>query len=88
MKVSIKIVVLGDVYMIPVRLSFRYEFIPVPLSCSSVFVYMIPVQNVIPVQVHSGSRTGRTGKKSDHILYRYHVKEVRGFVPVRDEWDG
>ena len=48
--------------MISVRVSFRYEFIPVP-TCSSLFVYMIPVRNVvlvqvIPVQVHSGSRTG------------------------------
>ena len=33
--------------MIPVRVSFRYEFITVP-TCSSVFIYMIPVQNVIP----------------------------------------
>ena len=32
----------GDVYMIPVQVSFRYEFIPVP-TCSSVFVCMIPV---------------------------------------------
>ena len=73
--------------MIPVRVSFRYEFIPVP-TCSSVFVYMIQLRNVIPVRVipvrvHSGSRTGM---RFDHILYRYHVKEVRGFVPVRDEW--
>ena len=48
--------------MIPVWLSFRYEFIPVP-TCGSVFVYMIPVRNaapvrVIPVRVHSGSCTG------------------------------
>ena len=35
----------GGVYMIPVWVSFgRYEFIPVP-TCSSVFVYMIPVRN-------------------------------------------
>ena len=52
----------GGVYMIPVRVPFRYEFIPVP-TCSSVFVCMIPVRNVIPVRVipvrvHSGSRTG------------------------------
>ena len=53
---------LGGVYMIPVWLSFRCEFIPVP-TCGSVFVYMIPVRNaapvrVIPVRVHSGSCTG------------------------------
>ena len=57
--------------MIPVRVLFRYEFIPVP-TCSSVFVYMIPVRNVIPVRVipvrvHSGSRTGT--KRS----YRYEI---------------
>ena len=57
--------------MIPVRVSFRYEFMPVP-TCSSVFVYMIPVRNVIParvipVRVHSGSRTGT--KRS----YRYKI---------------
>ena len=58
--------------MILVRVSFRYEFIPVP-TCSSIFVYMTPVRNFI-------------GMRFDHILYRYHVKEVRGFVTVRDEW--
>ena len=36
--------------MIPVRVSFWYEFIPV-LSYRSVFVYMIPVENLIPVQL-------------------------------------
>ena len=45
--------------MIPGRLSSRREFTPVP-SCGSVFVYMIPKQNVmparvIPVRVHPGS---------------------------------
>ena len=50
--------------MIPGRVSFRYEFIPV----------LVPVRNV------------RTGVRFDHILYRYHVKEIQGFVPVRDEW--
>ena len=73
--------------MIPVRVPYRYEFIPFP-SCSSVFVYMILVRNVIPVRVHFGSRVPvrnvRTGMRFDHILYRYHVKEVRGFVPVGD----
>ena len=57
--------------MIPARLSFRYEFTPVP-SCGSVFVYMIPAQNLImervilvrvhPITVperdfHSGTKT-------------------------------
>ena len=36
--------------MIPARLSFRYEFTPVP-SCGSVFVYMIPAQNLVPKRV-------------------------------------
>ena len=36
--------------MIPARLSFRYEFTPVP-SCGSVFVYMIPAQNLVPERV-------------------------------------
>ena len=45
--------------MIPARLSFRYEFTPVP-SCGSVFVYIIPAQNlipqqVIPVRIHPGN---------------------------------
>ena len=52
----------GDVYIIPERVSFRYEFTPVP-TCSSAFVYMKPVRSVvlirvIPVRVHSGSHTG------------------------------
>ena len=42
---------LRGVYMILVRVSFWYEFIPVSTR-SSVFVFMIPVR------VHSGSRTG------------------------------
>ena len=36
--------------MIPVRVSFWYEFIPI-LTYRSVFVYMIPVKNLIPVQL-------------------------------------
>ena len=36
--------------MIPARLSFRYEFTPVP-SCGSVFVYMISAQNLIMERV-------------------------------------
>ena len=35
---------------------------------------LVPVRNI------------RTSMKSDHILFRYHVKEVQGFVPVGDEW--
>ena len=44
------LLVLGGVYMIPVRVSFWYEFILV-LTYRSVFVYMIPVKNLIPVQL-------------------------------------
>ena len=48
--------------MITGRLSSRREFTPVP-SCGSVFVYMIPKQNVmparvIPARVHPGSCAG------------------------------
>ena len=41
--------------MIPVRLSFRYEVIPVPF-CGSVFVYMTPIQNLVSVRVIPGGR--------------------------------
>ena len=41
---------LGGVNMIPGRLSSRREFTPVP-SYGSVFVYMIPKQNVMPARV-------------------------------------
>ena len=47
---------LGGVYMIPARLSFRYEFTPVP-SCGSVFVYMIPAQNLVPERVIPASNS-------------------------------
>ena len=61
--------------MIPTQLSFRYEFTLVP-SCGSVFVYMIPAQNliperVIPVRVH-------TGASSYRLLYWSEI-----FTPVR-----
>ena len=57
-----KLTSLGGVYMIPARLSFRYEFTPVP-SCGSVFVYMISAQNLIPervtpVRLHPDNCTG------------------------------
>ena len=41
---------LGGVYMTPGRLSPRSEFTPVP-SHGSIFVYMIPAQNVMPARV-------------------------------------
>ena len=43
-------VFLGGVYMTPGRLSPRSEYTPVP-SDGSIFVYMIPPQNVMPAQV-------------------------------------
>ena len=51
--------ILVGVYMISGRLSSRREFTPVP-SYGSVFVYIIPTQNVmparvIPARVHPGS---------------------------------
>ena len=41
---------LGGVYMTPGRVSLRSEFTPVP-SHGSIFVYMIPPQNVMPARV-------------------------------------
>ena len=60
-------------------LSYRCKFRLVP-TYSSVFIYMIPVENAVLV------RNIHTSMKSDHILCQYRVKEVQGFVPVRDEW--
>ena len=72
--------------MIPARLSFRFEFTPVP-SWGSVFVYMVPVQNliperVIPVRVHPGSCTGAKFSLRNENAFRYHVNAVRLFVPA------
>ena len=49
-KVPSTVLYLGGVYMTPGRLSPRGEFTPVP-SHGSVFVYMIPPQNVMPARV-------------------------------------
>ena len=72
--------------MIPARLSFRYEFSPVP-SCGSVFVYMIPAQNlvperVIPVRVHPGNCTGARFSFGYENSSRCHVNAVRLFAPA------
>ena len=72
--------------MIPARLSFRYEFTPVP-SCGSVFVYMIPTQNleperVIPVRVHPGYCTGARFSFRYENSFRCHVNAVRLFAPA------
>ena len=56
--------------MIPARLSFRYEFTPVP-SCGSVFVYMIPAQNLIPERVIPVRVTPVTVPKRD---FRFGMK--------------
>ena len=56
---------LGDDYMMPVRLSYRYNFNLVPIYRGLVFVYMtlvrilIPVR-IIPVWVYPSSCTGTT----------------------------
>ena len=57
---------LGGVYMTPGRLSLRSEFTPVP-SRGSIFVYMIPPQNVMPARVTPVLAPGRefhSGAKS------------------------
>ena len=76
---------LGGVYMTPARLSFRYEFTPVP-SCGSVFVYMTPPQNltlerVIPVRVHPGSCTGAKFSLRYENSFWCRVNAVWLFVP-------
>ena len=70
--------------MIPARLSFRYEFTPVP-SCGSVFVYMISAQilvpkRVIPVRVHPGNRIGARFSFRCENSFRCHVNAVRPFA--------
>ena len=62
---------LGCVYMIPARLSFRYEFTPVP-SCGSVF---IPLHDT---STKSHTRASHTGASSPRLLYRSEI-----FIPVR-----
>ena len=72
--------------MIPARRSFRYEFTPVP-SCGSVFVYMIPAQNlvperVIPVRVHHGSCTRARFSFRYENAFPFHVNAVRLLAPA------
>ena len=64
--------------MISGRLSSRRDFTPVP-SCGSVFVYMIPAQNVmparvIPARVHPGSCAGARFSSRHETSFRSHVK--------------
>ena len=77
---------LRGVYMTPGRLSPRGEFTPVP-SHGSIFVYMIPPQNVMPARVtpawvHPGSRTGARISLRYEISQRYHVNAKRPPISV------
>ena len=70
--------------MISGQLSSRREFTPV-LSYGSVFVYMIPTQNVmparvIPARVHPGSCAGARFSSRHENSFRRHVNGVRLFV--------
>ena len=66
---------LGGVYTISGRLSSRREFTPVP-SYGSVFVYMIPTQNVMPAQVITGASSPRFLCRSEIFI------PARKFIPV------
>ena len=66
--------------MIPGRLSSRREVTPVP-SYGSVFVFMIPTQNVIPARViparaHPGSCAGARFSSRHENSFRCHVNGV------------
>ena len=82
------LLLLGGVYMTLGRLSRRCEFTPIS-SRGSVFVYMIPSQNVMPAPVtpawvHSGSCTGARISLRYEISQRYHVNAKR---PIVSEWN-
>ena len=82
------LLLLGGVYMTLGQLSRRCEFTPIP-SRGSVFVYMIPSQNVMPARVtpawvHSGSCTGARISLRYEISQRYHVNAKR---PIVSEWN-
>ena len=66
--------------MISGRLSSRREFTPVP-SYGSVFIYMIPTQNVMPVRViparvHPGPCVGARFSSRHKNSFRCHVNGV------------
>ena len=66
--------------MISGRLSSWREFTPVP-SYGSVFIYMIPTQNVMPARViparaHPGSCARARFSSRDENLFRCHVNGV------------
>ena len=78
--------ILVGVYMTPGRLSPRSEFTPVP-SHGSIFVYMIPPQNVMPARVtpawvHPGSCTGARISLRYEISQWHHVNAKRPLVSV------
>ena len=74
----------GGVYLIPGRLPSRREFTPVP-SYGSVFVYIIPTQNVmparvIPARVHPGSCAGARFSSRHENSFQCHGNGVWLFV--------
>ena len=76
----------GVFTMTPGELSPGREFTPVP-SHGSIFVYMIPPQNVMPARVtparaHPGSCTGARISLQYEISQRYHVNAKRPSVSV------
>ena len=77
---------LWGVYVTPRRLSPRSEFTLVP-SCGSIFVYMIPPQNVMLARftlawVHPGPYSGARISLRYEILQQYHVNSKRPPVSV------
>ena len=93
-RIESPVISFGGVYMIPARLSFRYEFTPVP-SCGSIFVYTIPAQNliperVIPVRVHPGYCTGARFSLRYENSFRCHVKacSFRHEITLPGVWNG
>ena len=77
---------LAGVYMTLARLSPRSEFTPVP-SHGSIFVYMIPPQNVMPARVtpawvHHSCCTGARISLRYEISQRYHVNANRPKEPT------
>ena len=82
--------------MTPGQLSPQSEFTPVP-SHGSIFVYMIPPQNVMPARVtptrvHPGSCTGARISLRYEISQRYHVNAKRPPISVEIglpvDWNG
>ena len=72
---------LGGAYMTPWRLSRRRDYTPVP-SHGSIFVYVIPPQNVVPARVtpawvHPGCCAGARISLQYEISQRYPVNEKR-----------